>query len=59
MPGMEPIPVEPQPVWRFMGRHNKTDHICWKAMNYGYQGEGLIVGSYRDYEVKHVLYSDF
>ena len=32
---------------------------CWKAMNPGHQGEGLIKGSIFDYVVTSVLEDDF
>ena len=34
-------------------------HMCWKARNPGYQGEGLIQGDYVDYVVDHVFATDF
>lgn len=55
LPGMEPVPVERRPIWRFMERRVKTSQLCWTALNYGYQGVGLITGSYKDYEVNDVL----
>jgi len=36
-----------------------TDKRCWKAMNPGYQGEGLIKGSVLDYMVSNLLEDDF
>lgn len=52
---MEPVPVEQRPIWSFMERRVKTSQLCWTAMNYGNQGVGLILGSYKDYEVSNVL----
>ena len=59
LPDMEPIPVEKRPVWRYMERQVKTNQVCWTALNYGYQGAGLIVGSYRDYAVGDLLEAGF
>lgn len=58
LPGMEPVPVELRPIWSFMEHRVKTEQLCWTALNYGNQGMGLIIGSYKDYEVKHVLATD-
>ena len=49
----EPIPVVRRPIWSFMesrktGEHS---HFCWMTMNNGYQGEGIIDGTYLDYVV--------
>ena len=53
----EPIPVMRRPIWGFMERESGTpDHLCWMAMNVGYQGEGLIQGHYLDY-VRSNLFS--
>ena len=46
----EPVPVMRRPIWSFMERESGTpDHLCWMAMNVGYQGEGLIQGHYLKY----------
>ena len=58
LPGMELVPVELRPIWSFMERRVKTSQLCWTARNYGNQGAGLIIGSYKDYEVKSVLDMD-
>ena len=42
-----------------MEREKQDDRFCWAAMNEGYQGKGLIDGSYLDYLVNDVLSSDF
>ena len=36
-----------------------TGKRCWKAMNPGHQGEGLIKGSVLDYMVSNLLEDDF
>ena len=36
-----------------------TGKKCWKAMNPGHQGEGLIKGSVLDYMVPNLLDIDF
>ena len=58
-PGKEPVPVMRRPVWSFMEREVADDQLCWTAMNPGYQGEGLIDGTYLDYLVNDVLSVDF
>ena len=59
MPNKEPVPVMRRPVWSFMEREMKDGQLCWTAMNPGYQGEGLIDGTYFDYVVNDVLSADF
>jgi hypothetical protein len=58
MPDKEPVPVMRRPVWSFMERETADDQLCWTAMNPGYQGEGLIDGTYFDYLVDDVLSTD-
>ena len=58
MPNKEPVPVMRRPVWSFMERETADDQLCWTAMNSGYQGEGLIDGTYFDYLVDDVLSTD-
>jgi len=36
-----------------------TGKPCWKAMNYGHQGEGLIKGNILDYMVSNILADKF
>ncbi len=58
MPNKEPVPVMRRPLWSFMEREDKQDRddqLCWTAMNAGYQGEGLIDGTYFDYLVDDVM----
>ena len=55
MPNKEPVPVMRRPVWSFMEREEKDDHLCWTAMNRGYQGKGLIDGTYFDYVMDNVM----
>ena len=59
MPDKEPVPVMRRPVWSFMERETPDDQLCWTAMNPGYQGEGLIDGTYLDYLVDDVMSTDF
>ena len=47
----DPIPVEIDNVM--------TGKTCWKAMNPGHQGEGLIQGSILNYMVSSLLEDDF
>ena len=49
--GRDPVPVEKDDVM--------TGKTCWKAMNPGHQGEGLIKGSVLDYMVSNLLDDDF
>ena len=59
MPNKEPVPVMRRPVWNFMEREVADDQLCWVAMNPGYQGKGLIDGTYLDYIVNDVLTANF
>ena len=60
LPGKEPVPIQRKPVWAFMERESKdSTNFCWVAMNFGYQGDGLIDGSYLDYLVDDVLSTEF
>ena len=36
-----------------------TGKQCWKALNYGYQGEGLIKGNILDYVLTNILVDDY
>ena len=46
----DPVPVTKDT--KMIGNSNKP---CWKAMNNGVQGEGLIKGSILDYMVMNIL----
>ena len=46
----DPVPVTKDT--KMIGNSNKS---CWKAMNNGVQGEGLIKGSILDYIVMNIL----
>ena len=60
LPGKEPVPIQRKPLWAFMERERgDLTNFCWVAMNPGYQGEGLIDGSYFDYLVDDVLSTEF
>ena len=59
LPGKEPVPLMRRPVWSFMEREVADDQLCWTAMNPGYQGQGLIDGTYLDYLVNDVFSTDF
>jgi len=59
LPGKEPVSVMRRTVWSFMEREAADDQLCWTAMNPGYQGEGLIDGTYFDYLVNDILSTDF
>ena len=45
---------DPVPVTRDSAITGNSQQ-CWKAMNYGHQGEGLIQGKVLDYVVPHIL----
>ena len=49
----EPIPFVRCPIWSFMERRKTGQHsrFCWMTMNNGYQGEGIVDGTYLDYVV--------
>jgi len=49
--GRNPVPV--------VRDTNMMDRPCWKAMNHGKQGEGLIKGNILDYVVSGILKDDF
>ena len=50
----DPVPVTKDT--KMIGSSNKP---CWKAMNNGVQGEGLIKGNILDYMVSSILEDDF
>ena len=50
----DPVPVTKDS--RMTGDPNK---LCWRAMNFGKQGEGLIHGSILDYVVTNLLDTNF
>ena len=56
------VPVMRKPAWFFLENEYAADSdkkLCWVAMNPGYQGKGLIEGSYLDYLVDDVMTSKF
>jgi len=56
-PGFESVPVEKTTAWSY--NKGQTASRCWKAMNPGHQGEGLIEGSILNYIVDNILEKDF
>ena len=48
--GRNPIPVTKDTAM--------TGKPCWKALNYGHQGEGLIKGNILDYVLTNILADD-
>ena len=50
---------DPVPVTKDTAMTGKPDKPCWKAMNNGVQGEGLIKGNILDYVVSNILADDF
>jgi len=62
LPDKKPVPVIQRSVWEFMKRelHDVADgKQCWVTINHGKQGEGLIEGTYVDYQVKDILSTGF
>ncbi len=51
LPHLDPVPVMRKKVWHFMEREVPDDHLCWVAMNPGYQGKRLIEGHYLSQEL--------
>jgi len=49
----------PVPVTKDSTMTGNAGRQCWKVMNYGHQGEGLIKGKILDYVVPHILSADF
>jgi len=49
--GRDPVPVTRDSIM--------SGRSCWKVMNFGHQGEGLIQGKILDYVVPHILSADF
>lgn len=56
-PGFEAVPVESSATWAY--NDGQTTSPCWKAMNVGHQGEGLIEGQILDYLVDNILEKDY
>ena len=46
---------DPVPVMRDTSMTGNSEQWCWKAMNYGNQGEGLLQGKVLDYVVADIL----
>ena len=50
---------DPVPVTKDTKMIGDSDKPCWKVMNNGIQGEGLIRGNILDYMVSNILEDDF
>jgi len=50
---------DPVPVTKDTKMTGDSNKPCWKAMNNGIQGEGLIKGTILDYVVSNILGDDF
>ena len=50
---------DPVPVTKDSAMTGDPNKLCWRAMNYGKQGEGLIHGSVLDYIVSNLLDTNF
>ena len=48
--GRNPVPVTKDTVI--------TGKQCWKTLNYGHQGEGLVKGNILDYVLTNILVDD-
>ena len=59
LPDKKPVPVKQRPIWVFMQHEMAEGKECWATINEGEQGEGLIEGTYMDYQVKDILSTDF
>ena len=46
---------DPVPVKKDSSMTGNSEQQCWKVMNNGNQGEGLIQGKILDYVVAHIL----
>ena len=46
---------DPVPITRDNTMTGRSGKECWKAMNFGHQGEGLILGKILNYVVPHLL----
>lgn len=61
IPGEDPKPVMKRHVWRFVEKNlasysvDEEDHFCWTTVHPSNQGQGMIKGSFLDYEVKDIL----
>ena len=54
---LEPVPILRSEGWDFQNEQPVIK--CWKAMNVGNQGEGLIEGSVSDYMVQSITDKTF
>ena len=55
-----PVPVKQRQVWGYMKQEMAAeDKFCWAAVSQGEQGEGLIDGTFMDYQVKNIFSSGF
>ena len=50
---------DPVPVTKDTKMTGDSNKPCWKTMNTGIQGEGLIKGNILDYVVSNILEDDF
>ena len=50
---------DPVPVTKDTKTTGNPNKPCWKTMNIGIQGEGLIKGNILDYMVSNILADDF
>ena len=55
-PNFPPIPIVKS---SYMSGKNHVTQQCWKAMNTGNQGEGLIEGTILDYVVPNLIDKNF
>ena len=55
-PGFEAIPVIKDKKWRY---NEEPISECWRVMNVGHQGEGLIEGTILDYIVDDIMQRKF
>ena len=55
LPGKSPVPVKLRPIWKFMAKEVPENPVCWTTVKPSNQGEGLIQGQYKDYEVYSLI----
>ena len=61
IPDQDPIPVMKRQVWKFVKNNLESDgnddnlSFCWTTVYPGYQGHGIIRGTFLEYKVQHIL----
>ncbi len=55
MPGLPPVPVEEQDLWKFTKQSFHSDSKCWASAYHSSQGAGIVAGTFEDYIVDDLL----